>query len=136
MILLDTSFLYALTNTRDKNHGSTVALLPELERPLFLPTPVLPELCYLLQSRLGHHVMRRFLRILSESEIRLLALIDNDIESIANLLDRYAGTRLDFADAAIVAIAERYGITRIATFDRRDFSIIRPRHTAFFELLP
>jgi predicted nucleic acid-binding protein len=45
MILLDTSFLYALTNTRDKNHGSTVALLPKLERPLFLPTPVLPELC-------------------------------------------------------------------------------------------
>lgn len=136
MTLLDTSFLYALANTRDKNHSTTLALLPKLERPLFLPVPVLPEVCYPLQSRLGHHAMRRFLRMLSASEVRLLALEGGDIERVSSLLDDYADSELDFADAAIVALAERHGITRIATFDRRDFSIIRPQHTAFFELLP
>ena len=80
--------------------------------------------------------MRRFLRMLSASEVRLLALEGGDIERVSSLLDDYADSELDFADAAIVALAERHGITRIATFDRRDFSIIRPQHTAFFELLP
>lgn len=80
--------------------------------------------------------MRQFLRTLNSSEMRLISLVDDDIGRVADLLDRYAESRLDFADAAIVAIAERHGITKIATFDRRDFSIIRPRHTAFFELLP
>jgi uncharacterized protein len=134
--LLDTSFLFALTNNRDKNHRLASAILPKLERPLRLPTPVLPELCYLLDSKLGHHVMRRFLRVLSESEMRLLALTDGDIMRILDILDQYSTSRLDFADAAIVALAERYNIRTIATFDRRDFSIIRPQHTTYFELLP
>jgi predicted nucleic acid-binding protein len=80
--------------------------------------------------------MRRFLHGLSGSDIRLLPLFDDDIERVTTLLDMYASSRLDFADAATVAIAERHGITKIATFDRRDFSIIQPRHTTFFELLP
>jgi len=80
--------------------------------------------------------MRQFLRIFNESEMRLLALIDDDIARAALLLEQYADSQLDFADAAIMALAERYNITRVATFDRRDFSIIRPQHTAFFELLP
>ena len=134
--LLDTSFLYALAISRDKNHRATIAVLPKLERPLLLPTPVLPELCYLLESRAGHHVMRRFLHTLSTSEIKLVTLIGDDIKQIADLLDKYADSSLDFADAAIVAIAERNRITKIATFDRRDFSIIRPQHTPVFELLP
>jgi len=43
---------------------------------------------------------------------------------------------LDYADLAQVAVAERLGIKRIYTFDRRDFGIIRPIHTDYFELLP
>ena len=36
----------------------------------------------------------------------------------------------------IMALAERLGITQIATFDRRDFNIDRPRYCESFELLP
>jgi uncharacterized protein len=43
---------------------------------------------------------------------------------------------LDFTDAAIVAIAERSNITRILTLDRRDFTLIRPKHCDYFEILP
>ena len=35
-----------------------------------------------------------------------------------------------------MTIAERLGVTRIATFDRRDFSIFRPRHCDYLDLLP
>ncbi len=39
-------------------------------------------------------------------------------------------------DASIVAIAERLGIRRIATFDRRHFTVVRPAHVETFTLLP
>lgn len=52
------------------------------------------------------------------------------------ILEQYADSQLDFTDAAIVAIAERLAITRVYTLDRRDFSIVRPIHCDYFELLP
>jgi predicted nucleic acid-binding protein len=136
MILLDTSFLYAVNDERDKNHGAAVTVLSTFSEPLLLPAPVLSELCYLLDSRLGHRAMRRFVRGLAASDVRIASLSTEDIERTADLLDQYADNLLDFADTAIVAIAERENISQIATFDRRDFSIIRPRHVRFFELLP
>lgn len=33
-------------------------------------------------------------------------------------------------------LAERLNITQILTFDRRDFSVFRPAHTPYFDLLP
>lgn len=43
---------------------------------------------------------------------------------------------LDFVDSCLTALAERLNITRICTFDRRDFAMIRPLHAEYFELLP
>lgn len=49
---------------------------------------------------------------------------------------KYRDAELDFVDCCLTALAERLNITRICTFDRRDFSIIRPKHTDYLELLP
>jgi len=51
-------------------------------------------------------------------------------------MTQYKTAKLDFTDTAIIAIAERLNITHILTFDRRDFSIIRPKHVDYFKLLP
>ena len=51
------------------------------------------------------------------------------------VLKQYADSELDFTDSVIVAIIERLAITHIYTLDRRDFSIICPRHCKYFELL-
>ena len=59
-----------------------------------------------------------------------------DLERVNQILEHYADSQLDFVDAVIVAIAERLRITRILTLDRRDFSIMRPRHCDYFEILP
>jgi predicted nucleic acid-binding protein len=48
----------------------------------------------------------------------------------------YADGRIGFVDAGVAALAERLGAVRIYTLDRRDFSILRPRHTSAFEVLP
>jgi uncharacterized protein len=55
---------------------------------------------------------------------------------MADLAERYADLGLGGTDASLVAIAERLGIDRIATFDRRHFTVVRPAHVEAFTLLP
>jgi hypothetical protein len=134
--LLDTSFLFALTDKSDRNHRRVLNVIQTIDEPLILVTVVLPEICYLIASRLGHGVMRAFLTELFNSNIKLEPISSTELARINEILVDYADSHLDFVDAAIVAIAERKNITRILTLDRRDFSIIRPRHCPYFELLP
>lgn len=55
---------------------------------------------------------------------------------IAELVARYRELPLGTVDASVITTAERLGVTEIATVDRRDFSIVRPRHIDAFTLLP
>ncbi len=135
-VVLDTSFLYALADDSDRNHIRVLDVASSLTEPLILPLPVLPEICYLLASRLGHFAMRRFLSELVASDTLLEPTDRADLRRANELLEQYADSRLDFVDAAIVAIAERRDVTRVLTLDHRDFSMVRPRHCAHFELLP
>jgi uncharacterized protein len=53
---------------------------------------------------------------------------------MADLVERYPDLRLGGTDASVVAIAERLRIARIATFDRRHFTVVRPTHIKAFTL--
>ena len=55
---------------------------------------------------------------------------------MAELVWQYRDLPLGAADASIVALAERLAVTAIATVDRRDFRVVRPRHVDEFELVP
>jgi uncharacterized protein len=134
--LLDTSFMLALTNPHDQHHQAVLAVANSLDMSLVLPQSVLPELCYLLASRAGHHAMRRFLTNLVASPTELEMVTPDDLRRVTEILTTYADSRLDFVDATLVAIAERRRIRHILTLDRRDFTLIRPRHTSHFEILP
>lgn len=57
-----------------------------------------------------------------------------DLLSAAGLIEKYADLPLGVTDAALIAIAVRRGETRIATLDRRHFTIVEEIHRA--ELLP
>ena len=134
--ILDTSFLFALTDESDRNHERVLAVAQNVNESLILPTVVLPEICYLMASRLGHKAMCRFVSSLTTSAVQLESISVEDLARIHKILEQYADSQLDFTDAAIAAIAERLLIDRIYTLDRRDFTIIRPKHCDYFELLP
>lgn len=134
--ILDTSFLLAMTNSKDRNHARVLKVAQTITDPLILPVTVLPEVTYLIGSRLGHLAMRQFLKRLVTSDITLEGLSVTDLERATEILDTYADSRLDFVDSTIVAIAERLNVPRILTLDRRDFAIIRPLHLSHFEILP
>ncbi len=55
---------------------------------------------------------------------------------MADLVDRYADFPLGGVDASVIALAERLGVTEIATLDRRHFGVVRPKHVEAFTLLP
>lgn len=134
--ILDTSFLFALADQSDRNHQLALDLAQQANETLVLPVVVIPEICYLIASRLGHPAMRQFVASLATQAVRIESLSVKDLARAYEVLEQYADSQLDFTDAAIVAISEKLKITRVYTFDRRDFSIIRPRHCDYFELLP
>jgi uncharacterized protein len=55
---------------------------------------------------------------------------------MADLVAQYADLGLGGTDAPVVAIAERSDIDRVAPFDRRHFSVVRPSHVDALTLLP
>ncbi len=103
-VLLDTSFLFALADASDRNDARVLDVARNLTASLILPLPVLPEVCYLLASRLGHAVMRRFLNELATSDTVLEPIDRADLRRISEILDQYADSRLDFVDAALLPL--------------------------------
>ena len=51
-----------------------------------------------------------------------------DWTRVRALIDRYQDLRLGGTDAGLIAIAERLGVTRVATLDHRHFRVVRPAH--------
>lgn len=133
--LTDTGFLFAVLNETDPLHTSCAAVI-EAEAAPFLPEVVLTKLAYLVLRDLGYKSLTVFLRSVAAGELPLVATELQDLERAAEILEKYADSKIDFVDCVIMAIAERLNITRILTVDRRDFGLFRPRHCDYFEILP
>ena len=135
-VVVDTSVLYALVDASDAAHQRAVEALGSEVEAVIVPQATLPEVCYLIGSRLGAVREGEFVRHLTASDWRLEPLTDADLPRVSALMHEYADAKLGFVDASVVAVAERIGVTRIYTLDRRHFTMIRPAHLDRFELLP
>ena len=98
------------------------------------PITVLPEVAYLIQTRLGSRAEQAFAQSLLGDEIFVEAVSQADLRRAAAVLAQHP--EIGLVDASVVAVAERLGAKAIATTDRRHFSRVRPRHRPAFELLP
>ncbi len=103
---------------------------------MLVPSPVLGEVGYLLQSRVGPQAEVTFLRSFGGDGFHIAELEDQDIQRMAELVETYLDLPLGIADAAVAAVAERLRLEEIATLDHRHFSVIRPAHVRAFTLLP
>jgi predicted nucleic acid-binding protein len=134
--LLDASFLVALGYPRDHNHNRAKQFAVQGGHRLLLPDVVLPETMYNLRRVGGTRAALRFGDLLVTQEPPFIALTTPDFARAMDVMRAYLDADLDLVDCCITALAERMNVTCICTFDRRDFSLIRPRHTDYFELLP
>jgi predicted nucleic acid-binding protein len=135
-ILIDSSFLYAVFNAGDKNHTHAARFITSVDTIPLVPEVVLPEVAFLFERDLGHYAIERFLGEFALAQIQMQPLTTSDILRAQQILQMYATAQLDLVDSLIMALSERLQITRICTFDRRDFSIFRPKHCEYLELLP
>ena len=134
--IADTGFVVALLNRTDAKHQAVADEYARRPYPILLPQTVLAEVAYLVGQVAGIAAVATFLRELPTSQFQLVALIDQDVQRIAEILQQYADSRVDFVDASVMAIAERYGMTTVLTLDHRDFRLFRPHHRPYFDLLP
>jgi predicted nucleic acid-binding protein len=133
-VLLDTGVLYALADRRDSWHRRVLAYFGDADEALLVPVTVIPEVSYLLHTRLGPAAEQAFVRSLAARELDVEMLRDQDVARTAAVLERYPD--IGFVDASVVVMAERLKVTQIATTDRRHFARVKPRHTDAFVLLP
>ena len=101
-----------------------------------VPSPVLAEVCYFLESRVGPEGEANFLAAISDGELQLAELTTEDLRRMAELVKTYADFPLGAVDASVMAVAERQSCNDVATLDKRHFSAVRLRHTSSLNLLP
>lgn len=135
-VLVDTGPLYAIADRDDDWHLRTVNFTKTSRDEFVIPVSVLPEAAYLLAAHLGAEAEQKLVQSVVNGEMTVEELTIQDLRRTLELLRRYEDARIGFVDATVVAIAERLKIQRILTTDRRDFSLVRPRHCKEFELLP
>jgi predicted nucleic acid-binding protein len=135
-ILLDGSVVVAAADRSDLNHAAAVAWFARADEPLLLGTLALGELDLLLQRELGPEATIALLASLTDGAIRLVGPTDADLGRAAELLAAAVEHRPRLADAVLVATAERLGIRRVATFDRRPIAVLWPRDVRALDLEP
>jgi predicted nucleic acid-binding protein len=133
-VLLDTGIVYAYYDRSDRWHVRARSLLQGEQRGLILPAPVIPEVDHLLGQRLGAASRQTFYAGIVDGYYLVADVPTATYERIADLNRRFESLGLGFVDAAVAALAEVLGLTRIATTDRRHFD---PLAAALgFELVP
>jgi predicted nucleic acid-binding protein len=135
-LVLDTGPILALLDGADPDHARCVAMVEEVGEDLVVPVVVLVEVDYWARKRLGPEAWAVFVEDVAGGAYRLETLIVSDLTRAAALEAAYSNLDLGLVDASVIALCERLGETKVATLDRRDFSIVRPAHCERLTLLP
>lgn len=135
-IFLDSSVVVAAADRADLNHAAAMAWFQRANEPLLLGALSLADLDTLLQRELGAAAALALVRSIIGGAIRLVSPTEADLTRAAQLLEAAVEHRPRLTDALMVAAAERLGVQRIATFDRRPIAVFRPRHLRAFDLEP
>lgn len=132
-ILVDAGPLVALLDRSDPHHEACKRAFASLRAPLVTVWPVVTEAVYLLDALAPQAAI---LEMIALDAPALVPLGKEDVPRIKELMAKYADLPMDLADAAIVRVAEREGIRRVLTIDRRDFSVYRAKGLGKLTLLP
>lgn len=135
-LILDTGPLLAALDTNDRDHARCVASIEAVDEELVVPSHVLVELDYWLRKRQATSTWQEFARDVRDGAYRLYQPDDGDLLRAAELEVQYASLDLGLVDASVIVACERLGETKVATLNRRDFAVVRPRHCDALTLLP
>lgn len=128
-VLVDASALVGLLDESDAAHPRAVAVLAEIRDPLYSVWPALAEAMHLLGG--APRGQEALCDMVEDGVLGLLTLDRTDVGRMKELMRAYRDLPMDFADAALVRVAERDGLKRILSFDKH-FRVYRlPRRGRF-----
>jgi len=134
VILVDAGPLVAWVDASDEHHSRCVEALKELREPMGTVWPAVTEALFLLLDL--PEGQDAVLEMLRRGAVRLVPLGQEDVSRIQELMAKYRDQPMDFADAALVCVAERDGLDRVFTVDRRDFEVYRIGKRKIFQIIP
>lgn len=134
-VIVDSGFLIALFDERDPLHLRCRGFLRDYRGRFLTTESVLTETLALLSQE----QQLRCLDWLGDSAQVGLLVVDRsplDFRTLEKLARKYRDQPMEFADAALVLLAMRTGVTEILTADERDFAVYRiAGKTRFVDLL-
>jgi uncharacterized protein len=128
---VDTGFLVAYGRKQDFLHSKADRFLSEYRGALFTVSAVIVETCF--HFNVG--AKRELLEWVGEGSLSVVEVPVAVYPELSALIGKYADHDVDFADAALVWLAEKSGIRRILTTDQRDFHTFRLKNGKHFELV-
>jgi uncharacterized protein len=134
VIVVDTSVVVAAMNRRDVHHAAVAGWLESVSGALITSPLALAEMDYLVTRHGGLAAAQRLYDDFDAGAYRI-EWWPASIYDCIEVAREYRG--LGLADASLVAIAGRLGVTDIATLDERRFRTLRPlTGEPVFRLLP
>jgi predicted nucleic acid-binding protein len=133
-VVVDTGVLVAAFNDRETLHRPAARLLSRVDLDFVVPVLCVGEAAYLIARDLGPQLEARFISGCVHLDIRTPEA--EDLARMSDIMLKYADFPVGAVDASVVALAERLETGLVATFDRRHFGAVRPRHIESCTLLP
>lgn len=124
MIVADTGAVIALIDSDDEHHSVLRQTYESDPDSWVLPWAILPEVDYVVSSRLGVAAARAFRSDLASGAFTIEWSAPADLKRAHELDERYSGLELGLVDAVVMAVAERVEARAIATLDLRDFGAV------------
>ena len=123
MILVDAGPLVALIKGDDHHHAECAAVFRTLNEPMGTVWPVLTEVMHFMGEI--PRAQDKIWELVARGTVEILPLGLGDLPRIRELMLQYSNRPMDLADAALIRVAEREGIRRFFTIDRKDFAVYR-----------
>ncbi len=133
--LVDTGAVVALVNRADRHHAAAVEWFKRFRGQLLTTEAVVTETAYVLAASPAH--LHAALLWFERARAAGLLLVEpvSDYAALSRIIAQYASLPCDYADASLIAVAERTGVAAIATVDQRDFSVYRLRGRRRFRIV-
>lgn len=134
MILIDAGPIVAMFDKRDNYHDICLKMSENIKQPFITTIPVLSESFHLLSfSWLAQNALWMYIE---EGCLHIYNLDKNLLTRCRELMSKYHDLPMDFADASLVASAEKENISKIFTLDHKDFKVYKTKDSKSFRLLP
>jgi predicted nucleic acid-binding protein len=135
-MLCDTGPLVALINNRDADHQRCLRTMRSMTSTELVTTwACVTEAMYLLGKWGGIRPQNVLWEYLARGVVSLHEPADGEWQRMRELMNDYADTPMDFADASLVAAGETLNQRRIFTTDRH-FRVYRQRQGHAFDVVP